>query len=171
MQLLLRRRNWLQHQCMEPSVLQSWTAEADRCYAALCDKQDLLETDFSLSKHKRWDYDQETGLLVFSNNGVPAVYADIEMIGSVSTKTDTWLWSWANFHFLENVRTRVLAVRDYGETNGFPYLTVPKWPADENKGWGVSAIATHVLDAKGVYRVPTDNGFLFMAITTIRYAT
>jgi hypothetical protein len=156
---------------MEPSILQSWTAEADRCYAALCEKQDILETAFSLSKHKRWDYDQETGLLVFSNDGVPAVFAEIEMIGSVSNKTDTWLWSWANFHFLENVRTCITAVRDHGETHGYSYLTVPKWPADEDMGWGVSAVAVQVLDAKGVYRVPSGSGFLFMAITAIRYAT
>ena len=156
---------------MDPVTFQAWTAETERCFGELCEKQGLLETDYSLSKHRRWDYDQETGLLVFSNDGIASIIAEIEMIGSVSTKTDTWLWSWANFHFLENIRSRITAVRDFGEKAGFPHLTVPKWPADEGLGWEASAIATHVLDAKGVYRVPTENGFLFMAITTVRYAT
>jgi len=140
------------------------------CHRQLCSKQDLLESQFSLSKHTRWDYDQATGLLTFSNDGIPAVISNIEIVGSVSTVTDTWLWSWANFHFLPNVRTQIVAVRDFGEKEDFPQLTIPKWHADEVDGWEMSAIATHVLDAKGVYRVPTGKGFLFMAMTNVRFA-
>ena len=64
----------------------------------------------------------------------------------------------------------MVAVREFGEKNGFPRLTVPKWQADEADGWEMSAIAAHVLDAEGVYRVPTEKGFLFMAMTGIRFA-
>ena len=156
---------------LEEKILDSWSTTISECHRDLCTKQELIDSQFSLSEHKRWDYDQETGLLVFSNDGVPAVIADIEVIGSISTISDTWLWSWANFNLLANVRTRINAVREFGERGGFPRLTVPKWPADQCMGWEVSAIAAHVLDAKGVYRVPTDNGFLYMAMTDIRYAT
>ncbi|MBI3546704.1 MAG: hypothetical protein HY081_08975 [Gammaproteobacteria bacterium] len=152
---------------LEQDVLQAWNAVVTDCHEELCAKQDALETLFSLSKHKRWDYDQSTGLLTFSNNGIPAVIADVEFIGSYSTVSETWLWSWSNFHLLENVRTRIKAVREYGEHRAFPRLTIPKWPADEVHGWEVSAVATHVLSAKGVYRAPTENGFLFMAIMEV----
>lgn len=157
--------------CLEEEIIESWRKTVAECHGNLCAKHELLASRFSLSEHKRWDYDQETGLLVFSNDGVPAVIADIEVIGSVCSISDTWLWSWANFHLLANVRTRIKAVREFGERSGFPRLTVPKWRADQCAGWEVSAIAADVLEAKGVYRAPTDNGFLYMAMTDIRYAT
>ncbi len=156
---------------LEQETYNSWSATVAECHSELRTKQELLETQYSISRHKRWDYDQETGLLVFSNDGVPAVISDIEIVGSLSSLSDTWLWSWANFHLLANVRNRIEAVRTFGESNGFPRLTVPKWKADQYLGWEVSAIATQVLEAKGVYRVPTGKGFLFMAMTDIRYAT
>ena len=151
-------------------VLEAWIDTVTACHEALTKKQALLEADFSLSTHKRYDYDQSTATLVFSNDGIPAVIAEIELIGSISTISNTWLWSWANFHNLPKVRTRIKAIRDFGEEKGFTRLTVPKWNADSIDGWEVSGIATQVLDAHGVYRTPTANGFLYMAITHIRHA-
>ncbi len=158
-------------ECIKEGVIESWAQMVSECHQQLCTRQELLDGQFGLSKHKRWDYDQQTGLLTFSNNGVPAVISNIEMIGSISTASDTWLWSWANFHILPDVRAQIVAAREFGEKKGFPRLTVPKWQADEIDGWEVSAIAACILDAKGVYRVPTEKGFLFMAMTDIRFAT
>ncbi len=62
----------------------------------LQERQDALAREFRLNDHKRWDWDQGTGQLVFSNEGVAAVRADFQFVGSVSTRTNTWLWSWAN---------------------------------------------------------------------------
>ncbi len=150
------------------NALASWGDAIADCNEALHQKQALLETNFSISKHKHWDYDQATKLLAFSNDGVLAVTAEIELIGSLSTQSNTWLWAWANFNMLPNIRTRIKAVRNFGEEKRYPRLTVPKWSADEFDGWEMSGIATHILDAHGVYRVPSENGFLFMAITDIR---
>jgi hypothetical protein len=155
---------------VEDCVVESWRSTLFECNHRLYTNQESLESQFRLSRHKRWDYDQKSGLITFSNEGIPAVIADIEMIGSVSSVSETWLWSWANFHILPSVRERMVAVREFGEKNGFPRLTVPKWKADEADGWEMSAITAHVLDAEGVYRVPTEKGFLFMAMTGIRFA-
>lgn len=151
-------------------ALESWVDTVSECHDELSVKHQQLEVDFSLSKYARWDYDQARNLLIFSNDGLPSVFADIEFIGSISTISNTWLWSWANFHNLANVRTRIKSVRAFGEEYGFPKLTVPKWSGEQIDGWEVSGIATRVLGAHGVYRVPTENGFLFMAIMNIEIA-
>lgn len=155
---------------LEQRNYDSWRGYLDLCHNQLCEKQERLKSDFGVGKHKRWDYDQATGLLTFSNGGVPAVIADIDMIGSLSIKSETWLWAWANFHMLPKVRTRIEAVRVHGESSGFPRLTIPKWPADEALGWEVSAVSAQLLNAEAVYRVPSENGFLFMALSHIRHA-
>lgn len=145
-------------------ALEAWEDTVCNCHEELRAKQDALEAQFHLGTHKRYDYDQEQATLVFSNDGVPAVVANVEFIGSVSTKSNSWLWAWANFNFLHPVRTRMVAVRDFGEDKGFPRLTAPRWTAEEVDGWEMASIAVHVLGALGVYRVPSANGFLFMAI-------
>ncbi|MBO0719471.1 MAG: hypothetical protein J2P41_01525 [Blastocatellia bacterium] len=132
-------------------------------------KQQSLEEKFDISKHKRWDWSQEKAELTFSNDGIPAVRCDIVFIGSVSHISQTWLWAWANFSLEDAVRIPLDKVREFGEAHDFPRLTVPMWPAEEVDGWEMSAIATNLIGAKGVYRAPSENGYTFLAILDARW--
>lgn len=155
---------------LDGTRLEDWRDFLRQCHKGLEEKQEALERVHSLSRHKRWDWDQDRGELVFSTSGVPAVIATIEFVGSISTKSDTWLWSWANPSTLETVRSRIVAVHDLGEVRDFPKLTVPKWPAGEADGWDMAAVAAHVLDAAGVYRTASESGFTFMLLMVLTIA-
>jgi hypothetical protein len=155
---------------LHDAELKEWHAFVEDCHAELRVKQERLKHEYALSRHLRWDWDQESAQLIFSNDGVPAVVATIEFVGSISAKSNTWLWSWANPSTLEAVRSRIAAVYDLGEARGFPHLTVPKWPAEPVDGWDMAAIATHVLGAAGVYRTPRDGGFTFLLLMEVRAA-
>jgi hypothetical protein len=155
---------------LDGEPLERWRAFIDLCHRQLHDRQDALTRRFSLDVHKRWDWDQDRAEIVFSNDGVPAVIATIEFVGSISTHSNTWLWSWANPHLSARVSSRITAVRNLGEREDFPHLTVPKWPAEEVDGWEMAAIAAHVLDAQGVYRTPDEDGFVFMVLTDVQLA-
>ncbi|MEK6323725.1 MAG: DUF6882 domain-containing protein [Acidobacteriota bacterium] len=61
-------------------------------------------------------------------------------------------------------------VRDFGEVQGFPRLTTPKWSGEEVDGWEMTSIAAYILNARGAYRTPDETGFTFLAITDIRRA-
>ena len=131
-------------------------------------KQEYLKESFDLSRHERWDWDQETGEIVFSNDGTPAVIARIQFVGSVSTATNTWLWSWANPSLGKNVVEEMLRLRAFGEAEDLACLTVPKWPAGEADGWEMTAVAAKILGAEGAYRTPGNAGFNFMLLKDIR---
>lgn len=118
----------------------------------------------NINDYPRWDYYQESAQLVFSGSERPDLVADVEFVGTLSTASDTWMWSWANFSLLEPVRSRIEAVRDFGEEHGYPLLTVPKWKAYLQDGWHMTALALDVLGGMGVYRAPSDNGFIFMVV-------
>jgi hypothetical protein len=150
--------------------LKAWQQFVKDCHEELRVKQEMLQREYSLTRHKRWDWDQERAELVFSNDGIPAVIAKIEFVGSLSTKSNTWLWSWANPSTLESVRSRIVAVYDFGEAQDYPNLTVSKWPAEETDGWNMAAVAAHALGASGVYRTPSDGGFTFLLLTEVRTA-
>lgn len=153
---------------IDKDTLERWNEFVSMCCNDLSEKQNSLTDEFQINEHKRWDWDQETAKLIFSNDGVPAVFADIAFAGTVSTISNTWLWGWANFHLLENVRTPLIAVREYGEQHGYPRLTVPKWPADQADGWHMAAIAAYVMNARGVYRTPSDTGYTFLILREVR---
>ena len=62
-----------------------------RAHAYLTARQDELRAQYRLGEWQRWDWDQDTGRLVFSADGVPRVFADIQFVGTYSTMSGTWL--------------------------------------------------------------------------------
>ena len=97
--------------------------------------QQSLEEEFQLSRWPRYDWSQDTGQLIFSENNIHKVIASIEFVGSISTKTDTWLWAWEN-NSLDQERTRLIRrVRTFGETQDIKPLVTASWHAHEVDGW------------------------------------
>ena len=133
-------------------------------------RQDELRRDFRLGEWPRWDWDQDTGQLLFSEDGRPRLVCDLQFTGSISTVTGTWLWSWANAQFDPRWTRDVRDVRLVGESRGIPQLTESKWAADENDGWEMTSISAFVLRARGVYRTPSETGFTYMVLTSVRWA-
>lgn len=139
-------------------------------YEYLHAQQAAVAEEFQLGSYERYDWDQETKQLVWSDAGVPKVIADIQFVGSISHASHTWLWSWANSSVSEELSRGMQAVRDHGEAHGREKLIDAKWPAEEVDGWEMTAIAAYLLKAKGAYRSPGDTGFTFMVFTDVRFA-
>jgi hypothetical protein len=133
--------------------------------------QDALSTDFELRRWPRYDWDQETRQLVFSEKGQPRVVADIQFVGSISTLSDTWLWSWANDTVDGPLTVSASKVKLYGEEHDIPQLYTKKWHAHEPDGWEMTAIAALLLGAKGAYRSPDDDGATFMIMSRVWWAS
>lgn len=155
---------------LDRDVRAAWQAYTSECCRSLEEKQNALRERFQFDHYPRWDYDQQSARLIFSGADAPDLVADVEFVGTLSTMSDTWKWSWANFSLLEPVRSRIAAARDLGEVHGYPHLTVPLWPAEMADGWHMTGIAAEVLGAHGAYHVPTDNGYIFMLIMGMDYA-
>lgn len=146
----------------------SWDELLKESRAYLETTQADLQDQFGLAAHERWDIDQDTGQLVFSNGGIPAVVATIQFVGSYSTTARTWLWGWANPSVRAALVEDLIGVRDYGERNDFAPLTESKWSATEQDGWDMAAVASYVLKAKGVYRPPSGSVIAFVILTDVK---
>ena len=150
--------------------LESWQGFVATCRSELRAKQATLGERFDLWQHKRWDWNQDRAEIVFSNDGVPAVVADLAFVGSLSSRSNTWMWSWANQSLAPAIVGDMALVRDHGDALDRPHLTVPIWPAEASDGWAMAAVAAHVLQADGAYRTPTDDGYLHMVLRNVRAA-
>ena len=63
-------------------------------------------------------------------------------------------------------------VRDFGERNGVEKLVQSFWPeASPEDGWEMAAVTTSLNKCDGAYRCPDDNGFSWVVLRDIRWAT
>jgi len=144
----------------------------------VCDADEFLRAriarareQFGISEFERYDYDLPTSRFWWSDGGVVRVEARVTIVGSISTISDSWLWSWANPH-LDDVRTpEIERVRDYGATHGLACLTEAKWPADETDGWEMTSVSARLLESEAAYRSPNDEGALFLLLHDLRHVT
>jgi hypothetical protein len=142
-----------------------------KSYEYLNKQQNICTNVYKIGGYQDWYYDQVTGELTFSDNGIKKFIIDYEEVGSLSFKSNTWLWAWENPNLEEKIKSEIGMVRYYGEKRGFEKLTNPKWTADEYDGWEMTAIAAYLMKAKGAYRVPSKDSMLysFLIYKTIRW--
>jgi hypothetical protein len=142
-----------------------------RAVHALMALNKQCEEKFGIGKWERWDYDLDAGTLVFSEAGTPKIVAEVQAVGTTSTNSKTWLWSWANESMTPTVTNRMTQVRQFGVENAISELTEATLPDDEYLGWGVTAVTVALLGGKGAYRCPSDRGgYLYFMYTDIAVA-
>jgi hypothetical protein len=158
-----RERNWGDDSKELKRVVRAGAAYLDK-------RQRKLEQQHKLTGYDRWDWNQEAGQLLFSQAGQRRLFADVVFVGGLSIRTNTWLWSWANPFTEESVKSKTREVRRYGEKQHILKLACARWSATEQDAWEMTGAAALLIGALGVYRIPSDNGFTFMLLTSVNWA-
>lgn len=152
---------------MEPELFSKFRHKAVH---ELMDLNELCEKEYRISSWPKWEYDLDRGTLAFTQDGVPRVLALIQVVGTTSISGGTWLWGWANESLTPKVTTQLAKVRAFGEAENISELTNAELPDDEYLGWGMTAVAAKLLGAKGAYRCPGENGFVYVVYSSIGFA-
>jgi hypothetical protein len=134
----------------------------------LTSRQEVLRVRYKLGANGRYDWDMDKGVIVFSNRGRRIASATIHFVGSVATGDGTWLWSWANDSYTPRVKNRMLTIRRFGLQWGIPQLVEHCWDGNEVDGWEMTSLAAYIMKSSGAYRVPFENGFIYMLLSDIR---
>lgn len=141
----------------------------------LQEKNARLKAEFRLNDWPRYDYDVDAGTLIFSDQGVAKVIAEIQIVGTTSVKAGNWLWAWANSHWPSERVTDAELVRAFGEEHGICELThdYVEENADLNAlGWELASVTARVTNALGAYRPPRDEGGgLFLTYKSMVWAS
>lgn len=144
---------------MEYTEFESFIAQATEYLRTAIEKNKRL---FGIGDYSRFEYDLFRNDIWWSDADDPKVRAKVTIVGSISTKSDSWLWSWANPHFKEVEIGPICGVRDFGEREGITKLTEEKWAADEVDGWEMTSVSARLLEAQGAYKSPSASGGLFL---------
>ena len=116
-------------------------------------------------RHARWDWDDVSSTLTFSDPSMPTVRVHCSVVGT--TQGDSWEWSWANQNLPAHNKLDMDRVREFGDANRYDKLTTAFLAADEYTGWEMTAVTEHILGALGAYRFPTNHGFCYLAYRKI----
>jgi hypothetical protein len=133
-----------------------------------------LKAEFRIGDWPRFDYDLDARTLVFSQDGVAKVIADIQIAGTTSAKAGNWLWAWANSHWSPESAEDSQRVKAFGEEHGIFELTHDTVEANDDLnslGWELTAAMARVVNAVGAYRPPRDEGGgLFLIYKSVGWA-
>lgn len=126
---------------------------------------------FRLGSYEHWAYDADTGTMTFSNGAGPKVVASVQVVGTTSTRSNTWLWSWANESIPEEQSRLARAVREYGVSESLPALSEAEQPNDEYLGWEMTALTIQLFGGIGGYRSPRESGgYSYYVFTRLEWA-
>ena len=135
----------------------------------LKDRNENANRLFGIGSFSRYEYDLHSGEIWWSEPNDPKVRAKVIIVGSISTKSNTWMWSWANPHFDDVNLGEIDKVREFGEAESIQKLVEEKWEADEIDGWEMTAISARLLESDGAYCSPNDNGGLYLLFNDLEF--
>jgi hypothetical protein len=130
------------------------------------ERNDAWMRDYGL-KGCQYDWSLDKAQLVLRLDS-DEVVADICVIGSVSEAEGTFLWAWANEAIPHKARRGLERVYEFGKSNMLELLTRPEWPGGQPDGLEMSAVASRILDAAGVWIAPIGDRAFFFALSNFR---
>jgi hypothetical protein len=132
-------------------------------------KQARLQSGYGIGGYAAFWFDQKSGTLEFRDDDArPRLVATIVPLGSHSTKSDTWMWAWANQSILPALRSLAEPLKDLGRRTGVAFLAEPSFGVTEGMPWDLTALGVQHLGALGAYRAPSKDRDVYFAIVSLK---
>jgi hypothetical protein len=130
---------------------------------------DAARERFALGSHARQETDLASATIrFFDANDVEQVRADIQVAGSWSPNSGTWMWGWENESVPGAATVRLQAVRDAGQQRGVKSLMAMVQDCDEDEALSLAALAADIVDAQCVYRIGSAGNRAFLLLFDLR---
>lgn len=139
----------------------------DDCYQELEDKQKQLFKIYNLGRHEKYFFNQITGTLQFKNREEIALEFIVVPIGSWSSKSNTWMWSWANKSLTGELKAQSIKFKALADFTGFDIFKNEAFEADEAMAHELTSMAVHHANAMGMYIVPSNELRTFLALIKV----
>jgi hypothetical protein len=107
----------------------------------------------------------DAGTMTFTK-GDKRVVSPVQILGTQSEKTNTWLWAWANAR--SGIPARLISaakdLRGFGDENKIEEFTKPTWGIDKWDGYAIASVASALLGVPGFHRAPYAGGAMFVLL-------
>jgi hypothetical protein len=134
-------------------------------YAAVAFEKQRALADL-LGEHN-WQVDIPTGQMTFSRADSSRVVCDVQLLGTESYESNTWLWAWANTqsNLPAQVLVRAEELRGLGGQQGLEVLTTPSIDLEGRNAHELAMIASGLCNADAYYRGDYGAGALYCLLT------
>jgi hypothetical protein len=134
------------------------------------DRQAAARARWRIGDRGEWYFDVDARTLALSDPGEAPVLADVRLVGSYSTRSSTFQWSWALYDEQHPLIAGIADLRTFGEVRGLTRLTETWWKAEQVDAWEMTSLAGYLLGFEGVYRAPyeEDDLYWFMLLDRFR---
>ncbi len=136
-----------------------------QCVTDLMSLQPEFIKLYDINSYENWFYDHGIGAFHFKSDNGRNLYFKYVDVGSFSTKTNTWNWSWDNNTTPKHVRSALEKVKTFGTNNNFEQLTKGLFEGDEYTGWEMTAISAKLLNMIGAYSIPQEHLTIYFIFT------
>jgi hypothetical protein len=137
-------------------VLEKLTARACQVTS---ERQERANEIFQLGSHERWAVDYAAGTFKMTTNGRAVIVADMQLVGSFSKRSNSWLWAWANETNEPHLVSDVARLRTLGLVRGIDLLERDYHEdVDAEHCWHLTSIACYLLDYAAVTAHPWMSG-------------
>jgi hypothetical protein len=136
--------------------------------AAAYDKQIYLQAQFGKTG---WGFDLNSGVLAFRPPHEQPLQLSVQVLGTESDDTHTWLWSWANDSQIPpDLITSALQLRQLGEVEHIAQFTNPELAITPQVNSAcISLVASGILRASAYFRAPYPRGAMYLLIKDPKY--
>ncbi|MFC1464829.1 MAG: DUF6882 domain-containing protein [Candidatus Brachytrichaceae bacterium NZ_4S206] len=136
--------------------------------AASFDKQIYLDAMLGKSS---WAFDLNSGVLAFRRPHEEDLQLNVQVLGTESEDSHTWLWGWANPSGIPDALLKSAnELKAFGATAGVPELVTPELPiTPEMNPLRIAMIGCGVQRAGCFFRAPYPRGALYLLIKDPRY--
>jgi hypothetical protein len=130
-------------------------------YAAVGFEKQRALADLLGERH--WQVDISSGKMHFSGDGLSVIESDIQLLGTESFQSNTWLWAWANTqsNLPPKVLQRALELQEIGIRQKIEALTNRSVDLEQRSGHEIALIASGLCDADAYYRGDYGTGALY----------
>lgn len=148
--------------------MQDFRQLIEKCLATLAERNERNCREWGLDRVENWQLDFDRRQLLFRMPGGARVSALPQIIGSLDTRRGQWRWGWSNESIDAPLRAHSQKLREYGMERNIFALTQPTWPATEQDGWNMTALALDLFGAAGAYRAPAENLLIFLTFDQVK---
>lgn len=140
----------------------------DECYEKLESKQQKFLESYEIDRFDEYWYDQEHGILQFKIDNQVKLEFNVVFIGSWSSLSNSWMWSWANESMIDSARSESVFLKGLQNKTGSEVFANPFFECDEEMAYELTAFAVDYSNAIGMYMSPDESSSLFMAVISPR---
>jgi len=124
-----------------------------------------FEKQFSLAEiigENDWNVDLNTGLLSFGSE----LSFPMQIIGTYSFESSTWLWGWANeaSNIPENLLQEAKALKQLGEEHNIEFLKMPQYKIESVDVHALGFIASGKFGSSAYYAGNYGDGIILMTL-------